>query len=264
MEETSTKAAPDIAAMEKEFEDRLRMFDREVDDANRSYYAYMAIHHEYATREAVRELCDSLGTFTKTILSSLQAALFLAFGRIFDGGRSKHTVRNLLQFAENHLELFSEASLRERKKRASSNWAEWLDGYMEGFEAPTAEQFRAIGKLLKPHRKMYAKNLIDVRNKWFAHREVDVHQANVLFGKTNVKETEVALTFLMAMHNALWDLYNNGASLRIDTADVTPNETRTHPADAQAVFVNQKLIRQETKEFLRKAAPDKPSVAVGQ
>ncbi|AIF47921.1 hypothetical protein [Dyella japonica] len=260
MSNLTNAMSADYSQLEREFENRLQVFCDEVEAANQYFFAFMTLHAEYAQRAEVRTLFDNHDLVTRTLLSSLQAALFLALGRIFDD-RSRHTIHSLLKCANENRRLFSHIALRARKERAAANWAEWIEAFMEGKHEPTDQHFRELRKQIKPHRQVYAEKLDAIRDKWFAHRDSDKDEANKLFAVTSIDQIEKLLGFLIAFHQALWKAYHDGEPLVVDQSYKNPTEARTHLWAPQGDFTIQKRITKQTKEFLDRATSGSKSLA---
>ena len=247
-------------AFEREFEDRLQMFCEEVEAANQYFFAFVTWHSEYAARDEVRALFDSHSLMTKTVLSGLQASMFLAIARVFDK-RSAHSINTLLKFAQDHIDLFSFDALRARKMRGAPNAEEWIDDFMGNVSQPEDKDFKELGKRLRPYRRIYDRKLDAIRNRWFAHREVGRREANLLFANTTMEDFDATLGFLVALHEALWGCYNNGRPLIVDIVHTSPAEGRPHDWAPQGRFEVQWRITKEARGFLTNLASPKQAGA---
>jgi hypothetical protein len=59
-------------------------------------------------------------------------------------------------------------------------------------------------------RRIYEDRYRELRHKVFAHKGLSDPQITALFARTNIREMQRMLAFLMALHEALWQLFNNG------------------------------------------------------
>lgn len=249
-----TKGGPEsderIFSLCEDFERRLEMFGREVAESNRSYYAFLTIHHEYATRPKLKEACDSAWTFMVSVLGALQTTLVIALGRIFDDDkRAESSVRNLLGFAKRHREVFTSQTLRSRASTIAYVSIR-LEANLIGYREPEVSEFRDIERLLKPHAQAYFDKLRPIRHQWLAHREIGAPDAKRLFGGTNLAEIEAMLHFLTEVHDALRRMYMEGARLTINAEALTPESEKTHPLEPLPISFDQLLVRQQAREFL--------------
>jgi hypothetical protein len=253
MSQPIAEGTPEMRALEIEFEDRLDMFGKEVEAANQFYYSSMAIHHTYSVDQSVKKALDGHGLVTMTVLAGLQTSMIVTLGRIFDN-ESNYTIHKLLTFMREHPELFTTEALRARKVRANypKPVDSWIDRHFS--HVPTLEDFNELGRLLRPHRRMYNDKLDDIRDKWFAHREVDSLKANELFAKTDLGEVEDTLGFLLGFGSAIWQWYYNGTK-PVVSRDFDATE-RDHPLSARFSMRHQQRTAVEMEMFLKLLSPN--------
>ena len=162
-------------------------------------------------------------------LGALQTGSFIVLGRIFDQS-SKHNVDRLLKIGQTNLSIFSKAALGARRQRDDPDAIAWLGTYLKDVYVPTSKDFRHLRSLVRKHRATYAAKYRDLRHKLFAHKEVsDPAAVSALFAKTNVRELQRILLFLLALYDALWMLFANGRKpvLRMRRYSVARSE-RSH------------------------------------
>ena len=126
---------------------------------------------------------------------------------------SPHNVSKLIQLGQNNLQIFSKDALSKRKQGNDTARPEWLDAYLSSAYVPTIDDFRHLRRHVLKWRRIYEANYKEIRDKWFAHKEVagDVG-ARVLWGQsqgTN-RELQRMFAFLNSLHDALWELHVNG------------------------------------------------------
>ena len=85
---------------------------------------------------------------------------------------------------------------------------------------------------IKKHRQIYETNYRDLRNRIYAHtvatEQTDIRQ---IISRTNVREIERLLLFLMRVYESLWHLFMNGRKprLRAIPRSVKPSGRLTLP-----------------------------------
>jgi hypothetical protein len=184
----------------------------------------------------------------------MQVATFMAMGRSFDQG-APHGVDRLLKIAQDEPAMFAHQSLRRRKQGTAPAPPSRLDAYMRDVYVPRAADFRRLRSHIKKHRRIYEANYRELRHKVFAHTvaadDADVHQ---LFSKTNKREIERLLLFLIRLYESLWDLFMNGRkpTLRPLPQSVGRSGRLTLPRTSLS-GVHRRMTR-ETEDLLVKAA----------
>jgi hypothetical protein len=205
---------------EQQFENELEIFRTEMQTAVQFFYAYLTIHAVARDRPAVHRLLSRAPLFWNTNLGALQTGSFIALGRIFDQ-TSRHNVDRLLKIAQTNLGIFSKTALGARKQRADPRVAAWLGAYLEDAYTPTPEDFRRLRSLVRKHRATYEAKYRDLRHKLFAHKEVsNPADVSALFAKTNVRELQRVLLFLLALCDALRMLFEKWSQARFAHAAI--------------------------------------------
>jgi AbiU2 len=76
---------------------------------------------------------------------------------------------------------------------------------------PGPADFRRLRADVARQRRIYEDRYRELRHKVFAHKGLShPQQITALFARTNIREMQRMLAFLMAPHQALWQLFNNG------------------------------------------------------
>jgi hypothetical protein len=190
----------------------LEVFRKEADSAIQFFYSYLSVNALAIKHKEVHHLLDTAPLFWNTTLAALQASTFIVLGRVFEKERkSTHNIHKLLQIAESNRDIFSVDSFAERRRRGSSNADEWLGEYLNHVYVPTDKDFIRLKGYVAKRRKIYRHNYRDIRNKFFAHKEISAEgDVLFLFEKTNIGELQKLLIFLIQLHETLWQLYHNG------------------------------------------------------
>lgn len=238
---------------EQQFERELEVFRTEVEGAIQFFYAYLTVHAVAADHRSVSRLLNEAALFWNTNLAALQAATFIALGRIFDQA-SKHNVDRLLKIAQSNRWIFSKAALGARKQRAASAPPAWLAEYLREAYVPVPEDFRRLRAYVKKHRKVYDEKYRDLRHKVFAHKETAAHEEiEALFAKTNVREVQRMLAFLGSLYEALWQLFVNGGKPVLRPRRYSVKRIREIPSPPHRLTDVQERMTHEAESFLRKA-----------
>lgn len=238
---------------ERMFENELEIFRTEVEAAVQFFYAYLTVHAVAGDRPAVYRLLNLAPLFWNTNLGALQTGSFIVVGRIFDQ-KSKHNLDRLLKIGQTNLGIFSKAALAERKLRADPGAAAWLGEYLKDAYVPTPKVFRHFRSLVRKHRATYEAKYRDLRHKLFAHKEVsDPTDVTALFAKTNVRELQRILIFLLALYDALWMLFVNGHKPILRLRRYSVARIRKKPSPGKGGSLQERLVR-EIEQFLLTAA----------
>jgi AbiU2 len=202
-------AKPNVAT-DAQFEHELEVFRTEAETAAQFFYAYLAIHAAAGAATSIYRLLNTAPLFWNTILGGLQTAAFVALGRIFDQD-SAHNVGRLLRIAQENPQLFSKAALAKRKQGADKTPPDWLSDYLRHTYEPKPADFRRLRGYVSKQRKLYLNKYQPLRHQVFAHRGLsDAADISALFAKTNIREMQRMLTFLMSFYEAMWQLFVNG------------------------------------------------------
>jgi hypothetical protein len=239
---------------EQQFEGELELFRTEAETAAQFFYAYLTVHAVAADTAAVHRLLNTAPLFWKTNLGALQTSAFVVLGRIFDQ-QSKHNVDLLLKIAQSNPAIFSKAALGARKQGSAQTPPSWLGAYLQDAYVPKATDFRRLRSLVRKHRGTYEAKYRDLRRKVFAHKELsDGADVQALFAKTNVRELQRILIFLMSLYNALWALFANGQRPVLRPRRYSVRRIRAKPSvSGRGSSLQERLIR-EIERFLRAAA----------
>lgn len=238
-----------IDKSEQRFEDELEVFRKEADEAVQHLYAYLTMHAVAAEEKAVRQLFNTYPLFWLTTLRGLQTSLFMVLGRIFSQD-SEHNLNAMLKLAETDREIFTRESLATRK---SSIQGLDVQAYVSDAHVPTAEDFRGFRREVRDWRRIYEANYREVRNQIFAHAEVAQPEAvHDLFAKTNIRELELLVTDLVALHARLQGWLQNGTRPAAVRGNSSVQELRKLPVSESRYTLQGRVIR-DTERSLQVA-----------
>lgn len=224
-----------------------------VEAAARFFYALQAIRFLSARDRSVLELLNQAPVFWRTNMGALQEATFTALGRVFDEDGRTHNVDRLLKVAQANPGIFTASALRTRKRAGAPVEPDWLDDYVANAYLPRPEDWRRLRKHVRKWRGVYATNYKNIRHRVYAHRErITLDEKAELFGRTSYEELEKLLAFLDALHEALWQLYNNGRKPVIRYRRRSIVEMLSIEAVGRRGTTAGERIARDTKQFLER------------
>ncbi len=248
-----TRPGPIMSDPEVEFDHELEIFRTEVEAATQFFYAYLTVHAVAGDDVAVHRLLNTAPLFWNTNLGALQTSTFVALGRVFDQ-QSKHNVDRLLKIAQSNPAIFSKAALGARKQKADRTASSWLAQYLQNAYVPKTGDFRRFRSLVRKHRGTYEARYRDLRSKVFAHKELsDGADVQALSAKTNVRELQRLLIFLLSLYDALWNLFVNGKRPVLRPRRYSVRRICDKPSAGRGTSLQERLIR-EIELFMRGAA----------
>jgi hypothetical protein len=195
-------------ATEKQFADELELFRREAEGAAQHFYSSLAVN-AVVGRADVHALMNRAPLFWNTTRAALQIAAVIAIGRIFDKG-SRHNVFRVLKLAQTNQTMFSKSALAARRSAEAPN-APWLPDFIANAYVPAPREFRTLRARVDAWSRIYEQKYRDIRHRLYAHRLVTTQaEIDALFARTNIREVQRMIVFLVQFHNALWELFVNG------------------------------------------------------
>jgi hypothetical protein len=247
-------AAKSTVVTDAQFEHELEVLRTEAETAAQFFYGYLEIHAAAGAENSIYRLLNTAPLFWNTLLGALQTAAFVALGRIFDQD-SAHNVGQLLRLAEENPQLFSKAALAKRKQGADDRPPDWLDNYLRHAYEPKPADFRRLRGYLSKQRKLYLSKYQALRHRVFAHRGLSsASDISALFAKTNIREMQRMLTFLMSLYEAIWQLFVNGRRPVLRPRRYSVARMRERAAkNAQARSAPERLVH-EAERFLLAAS----------
>jgi hypothetical protein len=175
-----------------------------------SFYTYVEIQNFAAENITNYKKINKSAEFWNIQLYGLQAAFFVALGRLFDSRVDSHSIYNLLAMTESHPEYFSKVSLAARKASVGIK-SESLDGFLGTAWEPNAGDVVYLRAALAPCIQEFRSVYGPIRHKVFAHKGLQPKtQTDALFSKAEIKKIDEVLYSLHDLMEALWQLYHNG------------------------------------------------------
>lgn len=192
------------------FEKQLENFRREAYVVSQYVYADMAIKHAASKSKKLLAQLNLTPRFWHAHAGASQSAAYVAIGRIFDF-KSPYNVNVLLNEFERNLHLFGRDALRARKMENQTTAPAWLKDYLDNAYYPDKKDVERLRKRVEEQRDFYKRAIKPVRHKFLAHREkVESDEVQAMYGAGKVKELWKLSAFLLALNEALWQLYTNG------------------------------------------------------
>lgn len=185
----------------------LEAFRKDAEEAAQFFFAHRAINESARAETRVLQLLNTAPLFWKTIDGALLAAAFIALGRVFDQN-SEHNIGKLMNLVTNSRELFSKPAFAQRRQGANSAPPHWLASYLAHVYVPTNADFRRLRGHVSKWRKVWRHKYEPIRHQLFAHSGATPSAA--LTANTKIREVERLLVFLTSLHDALWQLLENG------------------------------------------------------
>ncbi|RYF38288.1 MAG: transposase, partial [Cytophagaceae bacterium] len=197
-------------AAHREFLSQLENFKHEADVAAQYLYSDMAVEYAVSKSKKLLGRLNSTPVFWLTHRAGMQVATYVTIGRVFDT-KSRYNVNALLDAFESSLNDFSQDALAERKREGRAMDPEWLPEYLAKSHYPSEKDVNRLRAKVSGYREVYDRAVKPVRHKYIAHREKKEHlEVQALFAGGTVRELWRLVTFLLALHEALWQQYHNG------------------------------------------------------
>ncbi|MCX5855125.1 MAG: hypothetical protein NTZ24_11280 [Deltaproteobacteria bacterium] len=236
------------------FANELEVFRTEAESGIQFFYSYLTVHAVAGENKDVHRLLNQAPLFWNTALGALQTSAFIALGRVFDQ-KSKHNIDLLLKIAQSNIFIFSKEALSGRKRRGSTNADQWIDEYLREVYVPNADDFRRLRRHVAKRRKIYEDKYRTLRHQVFAHKTISAKEdEQALFDKTNVREFQQLLIFLRRLHEALWQLYNNGRKPTLLPTRYSVKRIREQPSPELRGRALQERLVHEIEAFLKTVA----------
>jgi hypothetical protein len=192
------------------FEEQLENFRQEAYEISQYVYADMAVKHAASKSKKLLAQLNMLRRFWHAHAGACQSAAYVAIGRVFDF-KSPYNLCALLNEFERSLHLFGRDALRARKMGKSTSPPAWIEDYLDSAYYPDQRDVKRLRKKVSEQREFYNRAIKPVRHKYLAHREkVESDEVQAMYGAGKVRELWKLSAFLLALNEALWQLYING------------------------------------------------------
>jgi HEPN superfamily AbiU2-like protein len=152
--------------------------------------------------------------------------------------------------------IFSRASLGRRKQAGASEAPSWIGDCLDRAYVPVPADFRRLRAHVKRRRRIYEANYRDLRHKIYAHRVVaDDSEVQPIVAKTNVRELERLLLFLLRFYESMWHLFMNGSKPTLGRLRYSVKATgRLSLPRTSASGVHRRMVREAEQVLARAAA----------
>jgi len=250
------KVTLNMTDAERRFSRELDVFRTEGEAGIQCLFAYFSIHEVAREKKDVYALLNKAPLFWNTCTSALQTAAYITLGRVFDQ-KSPHNIDRLLQQGQQNLQIFSKSALGKRKQGNNKAKPDWLDEYLSNAYVPTNDDFRRLRRHVSKYRRIYNANYKDIRDKWFAHKEVAGEMAEMALwseGKGTNTELRRMFAFLNSMYDALWHLFVNGRKPVLRQRRYSVARIRKMRVSDSHLISVQEYITCEVEQFLTSVA----------
>jgi hypothetical protein len=229
---------------ERRFAKELEVFRTECEAAAQYFFGYLAVHELARRRKSVFRLLNQNALFWNTALGALQTSAVICLGRIFDTDQRAHRLDRLLKLAKENLDLFSRDALRRRRLASAPEPPEWLDALVAAAHEATSADFKRLKPRISQHRELYRRNVAFVRHRLLAHKEdADPHEIAALLSNTRVIEIQRLIVFLLGLHEALSQLFENGCRPVVRRLPYSVARMRSLPSLAGGSFhVHERMV----------------------
>ena len=234
----------------QEFESELEIFRVESESAIQFFYTWLSINIIASKDKSLLSKLNTTPLFWSTTAGALQASTLVTLARIFDNDKDTHNVSRLLNLAHRNMHIFSREALGERKKKISNANIDWLDSYLDEMYVPTTSDFRRLKGYVAQRRKVFEANYKPLRQQLYAHRNISASKSiGELFAKTNIRELQKFLVFLIRLYSAIWQLYFNGNKPSLMPVRYSVNNMLNFPSLSGHEKLPEKII-QQTRQLL--------------
>jgi len=194
----------------RDFAGQLENFRREAEAVAQYVYADMSVQHAASKSRKLLNRLNRTPGFWLVHGAACQAAAYVALGRVFDK-TSKYNIGALLDAYEASQATFSRSALATRKRDGQLADPSWLPDYLDRAYYPTKSDAQYLRRRVETYRAIFDRAIKPARNKYLAHRERVGHvPVQALFSRGMVRDIWRLSTFLLALHEALWQLFHNG------------------------------------------------------
>jgi hypothetical protein len=240
---------------ETEFERELEIFRTDEEAAQQAFFCWLSFRYGMVTDTEVHRAVNVSPLFWRTTHHAMLLSAFITLGRTFDQD-SHHNLDLLVDIFARDVPSFSKDALRQRKELVIS--AEDAARYVEGKHELTSDDVRLIKKQIAVRRSIYQERYRAVRDQFAHHGLPDLAQREELFAKTNIEEMKDLFGFLYALHDALWEAFQNGFAPVVKTYKfILPPDP---PIPGRRLAPGERIFREGT-DVLKMLATAPPIVA---
>jgi hypothetical protein len=199
---------------DRSFEQALSIFEAQVAETTQFWFAAAAMNETARRNEETLKALNLTPSFWITARVAMEYQAILTAAKIFGPRKTNpHNIDFLFQvLRDTRATVFSKAALEVRKRKGSATADEWIGDYLKRAHVPTTAEVNRLHELSKRHRRTYETQYSDVRNLHVAHSVVvDMNERWEMFQKTRIQDFAKLVMFVNQLHNALWEMFHNGA-----------------------------------------------------
>lgn len=196
---------------EKEFNDRLEALGQDSRSCARFTYTLATLDHIVGSDPDLLSRINEHPNFWNGVGGGLQAATFVALGRIYDSDSGTRSAAELLRHAKKWPGIFSRRALEARKVGEGLSAADAKAYAAEAFELPKSGGLVALEKAFGVKQRFYRDKAKRIRDEVFAHSGmITPEERSAFFAGLFLRQFWDLAVFPLRLHEALWQLYRNG------------------------------------------------------
>jgi hypothetical protein len=202
-----------VHSIEADFLSRLAELDRDGRRAVAFVYTLGSFNHLVTSDPDLLDQINHHGLFWVNTMAAVQAAGFVALGRLYDSGGDVHHIDGLLDAAVLARGVFRRPVL-EMRKLAAGVEPSAARKLAAGATEPGPADFDRIRREFNSHRQQYVARVQPIRHRVFAHNSRAARaDLDTLFVNLPVRVLESVALFPLRLCDALRNTYDNGAPL---------------------------------------------------
>jgi hypothetical protein len=203
---------------ERHFERLLEEFRSAADLPQRYLRADLRLNDRAIQNLDVHRELNRNAEFWAVAANALHLATFVSLHRIFDTD-SAGNVYGVLDFAQQHIDLFSKTALATRRQQVD-------EGSLKSEPDVRADDLLTLRKEVGRRRRIYDDTYRPIRGKILAHKVLPEAEAQERYASTLIVELHEICTFFPALHDALLRLYMNGVRPVVNCPSLSLEEIR--------------------------------------
>ena len=200
---------------ESEYIEAHSILTNEVESALEWLYIDLGISDFARDNPSVLVKMNAHAQFWNAITGSLQTSFMMALGRVLDRNRDSHSIHRLVKETVKHPEFFSRKALALRTCQVAPRDQKWLETYLNGTWQPAPADLTRLRDSIIPISDKYEACFAPLRNKVFAHRNLDKVRIDSIVSKALTSDLEDILYFLHDLLACLFQLIYNGVEPRL-------------------------------------------------
>lgn len=183
---------------------------KETETTIRVLYALRQFRQLLTREEDVKKINEN-ANFWMIYESSLRTNLFIGIRRLYESRPGTFSFQQFIDECIKNLASFSSDALQLRKREGSRNADEWIDDYMKDVYVPSADDFKALAKLVRENSKNMKGAYTQAATKIYAHAiHLDYASMAAISDKLNFDEIEKEITSIWHAYEQVWQMFENG------------------------------------------------------